>query len=97
MRFKTGDPLTLPPLPPYENALLSSLAFFRGQTRTTQALNCLAMYLRQSETRVMGEVRFYARQLGMEPDDLLMLIDRDPQQAEALLSNCLPQASESTE
>lgn len=86
MRFPTGDPLALPPLPLYENTLLSSLAFFRGQPRTTQALNCLAMYLRQSESRVMGEVRFYAEQLDMKPEELLMLIHRNPQQVEALLN-----------
>lgn len=89
MRFESGDSLQLPPLPPYENALLSSLAFFRKQERTTQALNCLAMYLRQSEARVMGEIRFYAKQLNMEPEALLMLIHHNPQQAEALLKNHL--------
>lgn len=89
MRFETGDPLQLPPLPLYENALLSSLAFFRKQERTTQALNCLAMYLRQSEARVLGELRFYAKQVNMEPDELLMLIHQHPEQAELLLKNYL--------
>jgi hypothetical protein len=89
MRFETGQPLHLPSLPPYEAALLSSLAFFRKQERTTQALNCLAMYLRQSESRVMGEIRFYAKQLNMEPEALLMLIHRDPEQADALLKDHL--------
>lgn len=92
MRFESGDSLHLPPLPPYENALLSSLAFFRNQKRTTQALNCLAMYLRQSEARVMGEIRFYAKQLNMEPEALLMLIHLDPEQAEALLKDHLQRA-----
>jgi hypothetical protein len=91
MRFESGQPLHLPPLPPYEAALLSSLAFFRKQERPTQALNCLAMYLRQSEARVMGEIRFYAQQLKMEPEALLMLIHRDPEQAEALLQDYFQQ------
>lgn len=91
MRFETGDPLHLPPLPPYENALLSSLAFFRKQERTTQALNCLAMYLRQSEARVLAEIRFYAKLLNMNPEELLMLIHQNPQQAEALLKDHLTQ------
>jgi hypothetical protein len=97
MRFETGDPLELPPLPPYESALLSSLAFFRKQERTTQALNCLAMYLRQSEARVIGEIRFYAKLLNMEPDELLMLIHQHPEQAEALLQNHLRQRLNASE
>lgn len=97
MRFEMGHPLHLPPLPPYENALLSSLAFFRKQERTTQALNCLAMYLRQSEARVMGEIRFYAEQLNIEPEALLMLIHRDPEQVEVLLKDHLQQALNSPE
>lgn len=97
MRFETGDPLHLPPLPLYENALLSSLAFFRKQERTTQALNCLAMYLRQSEARVLGEIRFYANLLNMEPDELLMLIHQHPEQADALLQNHLKQGLNTSE
>ncbi len=93
MRFETGNPLQLPPLPPYESALLASLAFFRKQEPTTQALNCLTMYLRQSESRVMGEIRFYARLLQMEPEALLQLIAQDPDQAEQLLKNYLPGSS----
>lgn len=89
MRFQTGDPLQLPPLPPYESALLAALAFFRKQPRTTQALNCLTMYLRQSEARVLGEIRFYAKQANLEPDQLLALIAQDPEQAEALLQTQL--------
>jgi hypothetical protein len=96
MRFEMGDPLSLPPLPPYEGALLSSLAFFRKQERTTQALNCLAMYLRQSEARVLGEIRFYAKLLNMTPDELLMLIHQHPEQAEALLSDHLNQGLNSS-
>jgi len=90
MRFETGEPLHLPPLPPYESSLLASLAFFRKQPRETQALNCLAMYLRQSEARVLGEIRFYARLLNLEPETLLMLIDQEPERAESLLQQHLP-------
>lgn len=43
------------------------------------------MYLRQSEARVMGEISFYAKLLGIEPGQLLMLIYQNPEQAEALL------------
>lgn len=92
MRFETGNPLQLPPLPPYEHALLASLAFFRKQDPTTQALNCLTMYLRQSESRVMSEIRFYARLLQMEPEALLQLITQDPVQAEQLLKDCLAES-----
>lgn len=96
MRFKSGDPLHLPSLPPYEAALLSSLAFFRQQERTTQALNCLAMYLRQSEARVLGEIRFYAKLVNMEPDELLLLIHQHPEQAEDLLKEHLQRLSNSS-
>lgn len=89
MRFQTGQPLRLPALPAYEDALLSALAFFRQQPRETQALNCLAMYLRQSEGRVMSELKFYASFADLEPQELLMLIYTQPAQAEVLLQGCL--------
>ncbi|MBW4464985.1 MAG: hypothetical protein KME07_06035 [Pegethrix bostrychoides GSE-TBD4-15B] len=89
MRFETGEPIQLPPLPPYESSLLASLAFFRKQPRETQALNCLAMYLRQSEARVLGEIRFYARLLDLEPEVLLRLIEQEPERVEALLKQHL--------
>lgn len=89
MRFNLGEPLPLSALPVYEDVLLSSLAFFRSQPRETQALNCLAMYLRQSEARVMGEIKFYAQMIEMEPDELLLLIHTHPEQAEDLLRNQL--------
>jgi hypothetical protein len=85
MPLQPGQPLHLTPLPAYEDALLSSLTFFRKTQRIAQARNCLTMYLRQSEARVMGEVQFYARSVGMEPQELLMLIHADPQRAAALL------------
>ncbi|XPM54453.2 MAG: hypothetical protein EDM05_042065 [Leptolyngbya sp. IPPAS B-1204] len=71
------------------SALIPGL--FRQQERTTQALNCLAMYLRQSEARVLGEIRFYAKLVNLESDELLMLIHQHPDQAEALLKNHLKQ------
>jgi hypothetical protein len=37
------------------------------------------MYLRQSESRVMSEVGFYARRLGMSPDELMELIYTQPE------------------
>jgi hypothetical protein len=91
MRFEIGEPLHLTALPPYESALLASLAFFRKQERATQALNCLTMYLRQSETRVMSEIRFYAKLVNLEPEELLSLIHQQPEQAEALLQKHLRQ------
>jgi hypothetical protein len=97
MRFQIGNPLHLSAPPAYEDALLSALAFFRQQPRETQALNCLAMYLRQSEARVMGELKFYAGLAGLAPQDLLMLIHTQPAQAEALLQGCLrPDETETT-
>ena len=94
MRFETGEPLNLPPLPPYESSLLAALAFFRKQPRETQALNCLGMYLRQSEARVLGEIRFYASLLNLEPEALLTLICHEPEQASALLQQHLSQPPE---
>jgi hypothetical protein len=91
MRFETGEPLNLPPLPLYESSLLAALAFFRKQPRETQALNCLGMYLRQSEARVLGEIRFYANLLNLEPEALLTLIHQEPERAAALLQQHLPQ------
>jgi hypothetical protein len=49
------------------------------------------MYLRQSESRVLGEIRFYARLVDLEPEALLRLIDQDPERAEELLQQHLPQ------
>jgi hypothetical protein len=89
MQFSFGEPVQLSALPVYEDALLSSLAFFRKQPRSVQALNCLTMYLRQSEIRVMSEIRFYAQMIDMEPHELLMLIHTQPEQAEMLLRDKL--------
>ena len=66
-------------LAPFEARLLHALAFFRtGRDVEQQALHCLSMYLRQSESRVMGEVRFYARQLGISPEEMLEEIYTNP-------------------
>jgi hypothetical protein len=83
-------PLNLPPLAPYEDRLLSALAFFRSQRdRTNQAHHCLSMYLRQSESRVMSEVGFYARRLGMSADDLMELIYTQPEVADLKIQEVL--------
>lgn len=78
--------LHLRPLAPYEDRLLTALAFFRTNRKTTtQAHHCLAMYLRQSESRIMSEVDFYARLSGLEKFELLELIYSDPDKAETLI------------
>ncbi|NET59416.1 MAG: hypothetical protein F6K47_25720 [Symploca sp. SIO2E6] len=78
--------LNLRPLAPYEDRLLAALAFFRTQRKTiTQAHHCLSMYLRQSESRIMTEVDFYARLSGLNKFELLELIYNDPDQAETLI------------
>ena len=86
------EPIALRSLAPYEDRLLSALAFFRTQrSRETQAHHCLSMYLRQSEGRIMSEIGFYARSIGWEPRDFLELIYTDPDRAERLIadwSNC---------
>lgn len=82
-----GQRLNLAPLPPYEGMLLANLAFFLQRQPTTQAANCLSMYLRQSEARIRKHAEFYAQQAGLEVDELMALIYRDPQQAQTLLGN----------
>ncbi|NEO83132.1 MAG: hypothetical protein F6J87_02560 [Spirulina sp. SIO3F2] len=73
-----STPLHLQPLAPYEDRLLSALAFFRfKRDRAVQARHCLSMYLRQGEGRITREVSFYARHLGMTPEELLELIYTD--------------------
>lgn len=81
-----SQPLELKPLAPYEDRLLAALAFFRfKRDRATQARHCLSLYLRQGEGRIMNEVGFYARQLGMTPSELLELIYTDGVAARAQL------------
>lgn len=90
-----GRRLHLKALAPYEDQLLSALAFFRTKRqRTTQAHHCLSMYLRQSEPRIMAEVEFYARQAGMKPHDFLTLIYVDPDKAQETMATELTQLDE---
>ncbi|AFY40613.1 hypothetical protein Lepto7376_4511 [[Leptolyngbya] sp. PCC 7376] len=85
--MKKPEPLALNQLAPYEDRLLHALAFFRtNRSVETQAHHCLSMYLRQGEARIMGEVGFYSRLLGMEPSELLQLIYAEPDEAIARLS-----------
>lgn len=82
--------LHLPPLAPYEAHLLAALAFFRTQRRQeAQAHHCLSMYLRQSEARIMGEVGFYARRVGISPEELLEMISGDPDRAQGLIQGTI--------
>lgn len=77
--MKKPEALNLNQLAPYEDRLLHALAFFRtNRSVETQAHHCLSMYLRQGEARVMGEVSFYAKLLGMSPQELLELIYTNP-------------------
>lgn len=85
---KRPEPLNLRPLAPYEDRLLAALAFFRTQRQAaTQAHHCLSMYLRQSETRILSEVGFYAERVGMSASELLELIYTQPDLADKLLSD----------
>jgi hypothetical protein len=59
-------PLTPDHLPAYENRLLTALAFFLGRDPDAQARACLCMYLRQSEPRIMAQVKYYAHRLSAE-------------------------------
>ncbi len=80
------QPLEIAPLAPYEDRLLAALAFFRFQRAiASQARHCLSMYFRQGEGRIMQEVKFYARQIGVEPEEFLELIYQDGDRARAQL------------
>lgn len=82
----TPNELHLSPLAPYEDRLLHALAFFRtNRDPSMQAKHCLSMYLRQSESRIMGEIAFYARACGIEPFQLLELIYQHPKRADAMI------------
>ena len=76
--------LTLNVPPEYELKLLTALSYFLGRNINAQALACLSMYLRQSEPRIMSQVRYYAHQVGLHEYDLLNLIYEHPEQADAL-------------
>ena len=79
--------INLNALPEYEDKLLSSLAFWLDRKYATQAYNCLNMYLRQSEVRIMQQTRYYAHQLGMNEYDLMDLIHRNPGKVKQLLAD----------
>ncbi len=79
--------LHLRPLAPYEDRLLTALAFFRtGRQPSLQAHHCLSMYLRQAEGRVLSEVGFYAQRCGYTTDEFLELIYTDPEAAWAAIA-----------
>ena len=77
--------------PEYEMKLLTALSFFLGRKASTQALACLSMYLRQSEPRIMSQVRYYAHKINRQSGktlteyDLLDLIFEDPEQVTRLM------------
>lgn len=80
-------------LPEYESHLLTALAFFLGRDATSQAKACLCMYLRQSEPRIMAQLRYYAHKASrltgqsLSEYDLLDWIERSPQEVAALLAD----------
>ena len=88
--------ISLHTLPDYERRLLTALAFFLGRDISAQARACLCMYLRQSEDRIMAQVRYYAhrasrnREKPLSPYDLIDLIYEDPAIAATLLADLQP-------
>jgi len=58
--------VSLETLPEYELKLLHALAYFLGRPVTAQARACLCMYLRQSEPRIMAQIRYYAHRLSRQ-------------------------------
>jgi len=85
----------LEPLAPFEARLLHALAFFRtGRNVERQALHCLSMYLRQSEGRIMSEVSFYAKRLGLSTDDLLEAIYTEPKAVQDLFAVRFPELTQ---
>jgi hypothetical protein len=65
-------------LPEYEMKLLGALAFFLNRKIASQAAAALAMYLRQSQERILAQVDYYAAQLGTDRWQLLDAISDDP-------------------
>lgn len=80
-----GKRVHMAPLPPYEGMLLANLAFFLQRKPSTQAANCLSMYLRQSESRIRKHAEFYAKQAAMDVDELMNVVYRDPKRANEIL------------
>jgi len=80
-------------LPDYESRLLNALAFFLGRDTDAQARACLCMYLRQSEPRIMAQVKYYAHRLSTEwgrevsEYDMLDLIATNPEKVIQALPN----------
>jgi hypothetical protein len=72
-------------LPDYEMRLLTALSYFLGRQASTQAIACLSMYLRQSEPRIMSQLRYYAHKAQMDEYDLLDLIYENPDEVDRLL------------
>lgn len=77
--------LTIKAPPDYEMRLLRALSYFLGRKIEAQAVACLSMYLRQSEGRMLSQVRYYAHRLQMHEYDLLDLITEDPAAVDRLL------------
>lgn len=78
-------------LPDYEARLLQALAFFLGRDASSQARACLCMYLRQSEPRIMAQLKYYAHRLSQQTGEsvnayvLLDWIAQDPEAVAARL------------
>lgn len=88
---QTPATFSLETLPQYEKSLLTALAFFLGRDQNAQALACLCMYLRQSEPRIMAQLRYYAHQFSQATGQptheyaLLDLICQSPEEVAARL------------
>lgn len=82
---KKGSRLYLSALPEYEDKLLSALAFFLGRGNNTQALAALAMYLRQSQERILAQVEYYGAQVGKNKWQMLDEIYFNREAVEQLL------------
>lgn len=79
--------------PEYELKLLTALAYFLGRKVSAQASACLSMYLRQSEPRIMAQLRYYAHKASRLQDttvseyELLDLIYESPEKVEELFKD----------
>lgn len=82
-----GKRLHLSPLPPYEGRLLATLAFLLRRKNSTQASNCLTMYLRQSEARITSHADYYAKKAGITTEELMDAIYTSPKYAQELLGD----------
>lgn len=89
-----GKKLYLSPLPPYENELLSAIAFFNRERRNTQARSELIRWLRTQEEEVFGSLAYYAHHLNMDEYELLRLIHTAPDEARERMKQVYPEDSE---